>query len=180
MSRWWNFENKGIWKFCEMTVIKAKNISKKNFSKFGQLINTSKKNPININNGYAKRFDNLINIDTSKKKGRAIVSIFKAKKRTFPMKIDMMEKHPLGSQAFIPMEDTKFLVFVAPKGIKPNINKIQSFVVPKQTGVNYKAGIWHFPLISLKNTNFLVVDRKGKGNNLIIYKFKKDKIILKK
>ena len=180
MSRWWNFENKGIWKFCEMTVIKAKNISKKNFSKFGQLINTSKKNPININNGYAKRFDNLINIDTSKKKGRAIVSIFKAKKRAFPMKIDMMEKHPLGSQAFIPMEDTKFLVFVAPKGIKPNINKIQSFVVPKQTGVNYKAGIWHFPLISLKNTNFLVVDRKGKGNNLIIYKFKKDKIILKK
>ena len=180
MSRWWNFENKGIWKFCEMTVIKAKNISKKNFSKFGQLINTSKKNPININNGYAKRFDNLINIDTSKKKGRAIVSIFKAKKRAFPMKIDMMEKHPLGSQAFIPMEDTKFLVFVAPKGIKPNINKIQSFVVPKQTGVNYKAGIWHFPLISLKNTNFLVVDRKGKGNNLVIYKFKKNKIILKK
>ena len=163
-----------------MKLVKAKNITKKKFSKFGQLINTSKKNPININNGYAKRFDNLINIDTSKKKGRAIVSIFKAKKRAFPMKIDMMEKHPLGSQAFIPMEDTKFLVFVAPKGIKPNINKIQSFVVPKQTGVNYKAGIWHFPLISLKNTNFLVVDRKGKGNNLIIYKFKKDKIILKK
>jgi hypothetical protein len=28
--------------------------------------------------------------------------------------------------------------------------------------------------------NFLIVDRKGKGNNLVIYKFKKDKIILKK
>ena len=96
------------------------------------------------------------------------------------MKIDMMEKHPLGSQAFIPMEDTKFLVFVAPRGDKPDINKIESFVVPKQTGVNYNAGIWHFPLISIKNMNFLIVDRKGKGNNLVIYKFKKDKIILKK
>ena len=96
------------------------------------------------------------------------------------MKIDMMEKHPLGSQAFIPMDDTKFLVFVAPRGNKPNINKIQSFVVPKQTGINYKAGIWHFPLISMKNMNFLVVDRKGKGKNLEIYKFKKEKIILKK
>ena len=96
------------------------------------------------------------------------------------MKIDMMEKHPLGSQAFIPMDDTKFLIFVAPRGNKPDTNKIQSFVVPKQTGVNYNTGIWHFPLISMKNMNFLIVDRKGKGNNLVIYKFKKDKIILKK
>ena len=52
--------------------------------------------------------------------------------------------------------------------------------MPKQTGVNYNAGIWHFPLISMKDMNFLIVDRKGKGNNLVIYKFKKDKIILKK
>ncbi len=163
-----------------MKVIKAKKIKKKNFSKFGQIIDTSKKNPININNGYAKRFDNLINVDTSKKRGKAIVSIFNAKKRKFPMKIDMMEKHPLGSQAFIPMKDTKFLIFVAPKGDKPDINKIQSFVVPRQTGINYKTGIWHFPLISTKNMNFLVVDRKGKGKNLVIHKFKKDKIILKK
>ncbi len=163
-----------------MKVIKAKKITKKNFSKFGQIIDTSKKNPININNGYAKRFDNLINVDTSKKRGKPIVSIFNAKKRKFPMKIDMMEKHPLGSQAFIPMEDTKFLIFVAPKGDKPDINKIQSFVVPRQTGINYKTGIWHFPLISTKNMNFLVVDRKGKGKNLVIHKFKKDKIILKK
>ena len=51
-----------------MKIIKAKKITKKNFSKFGQLIDTSKKNPININDGYAKRFDNLINVDTSKKK----------------------------------------------------------------------------------------------------------------
>ena len=85
-----------------MNIIKAKKITKKNFSKFGQLIDTSKKNPMNINDGYAKRFNDLINIDTSKKNGKAIVSIFKAKKRSFPMKIDMMEKHPLGSQAFIP------------------------------------------------------------------------------
>ena len=95
------------------------------------------------------------------------------------MKIDMMEKHPLGSQAFVPMDETKFLVFVAPKGKKPNIKKIESFIVPKQTGINYKPGTWHFPLISTKNMNFLVIDRKGKGNNLIIHKFKNEKISLK-
>ena len=97
-----------------MKLIKAKKITKKNFSKFGQLIDTSKKNPININDGYAKRFDNLINIDTSKKKGKAIVSIFKAKKRKFPMKIDMMEKHPLGSQAFIPVSYTHLTLPTTP------------------------------------------------------------------
>ena len=161
-----------------MNIIKAKKITKKNFSKFGQLIDTSKKNPININDGYAKRFNDLINIDTSKKNGKAIVSIFKAKKRRFPLKIDMMEKHPLGSQAFVPMSETKFLVFVAPKGKKPNTKKIQSFIVPKQTGINYKPGIWHFPLISTKNMNFLVIDRQGLGNNLVIYKFKNEKISL--
>tara|TARA_B100001250_G_scaffold240513_1_gene206698 strand:- start:877 stop:1374 length:498 start_codon:yes stop_codon:yes gene_type:complete len=160
-------------------IIKPKKITSKNFKKYGELISTKKIKPININNGYAKRFDNLCKINTSLQKGNAIVSIFSAKKRKFPMKIDMMEKHPLGSQAFVPMDETKFLVFVAPKGKKPNIKKIESFIVPKQTGINYKPGTWHFPLISTKNMNFLVIDRKGKGNNLIIHKFKNEKISLK-
>jgi len=65
------------------------------------------------------------------------------------------------------------------EGKKPNAKKIKSFIVPKQTGVNYKPGIWHFPLISTKNMNFLVIDRKGIGNNLVIYNFKNEKISLK-
>ena len=161
-------------------VFEPKLITKENFKKFGDMITTADIKPIEINNGYAKRYDGIAKLDTKKDNGESTISIFSALKRSFPMKIDMMEKHPLGSQAFIPMDDTKFLVFVAPRGNKPNINKIQSFVVPKQTGINYNAGIWHFPLISMKNMNFLVVDRKGKGNNLEIYKFKKEQIILKK
>ena len=162
-------------------IIKPKKITRKNFQKFGDLISTRKIKPININNGYAKRFDNLCKINTSLKKGNTIMSIFSAKKRKFPMKIDMMEKHPLGSQAFVPMSETKFLVFVAPKGKKPNTKKIKSFIVPKLNGINYKPGIWHFPLISTKNMNFLVIDRKGgTGNNLVIHSFKKnEKISLK-
>ena len=161
-------------------IIKPKKINKKNFSKFGQIIDTSKKTYFRINNGYAKRYDNLGKINTSTKKGKAIVSIFSAKKRRFPMKIDIMEKHPLGSQAFIPMKETSFFAFVAPKGNKPNLKKIKSFIIPKQTGINLNPGIWHFPLISTKNMNFLVIDRKGKGKNLIIHKFKKEKIYFSK
>mgnify|MGYP001311280131 FL=1 len=160
--------------------ISPKKVTKKNFKKFGQIIDTSKKKYFKINNGFAKRYDNLGKIDTSTKKGKTIISIFSAKKRNFPMKVDMMEKHPLGSQAFVPMKETSFLVFVAPKGERPNLKKIESFRIPKQTGINLNPGIWHFPLISTKNMNFLVVDRKGRGNNLIIHKFKKEKIYLSK
>ena len=160
--------------------IKPKKVSKKNFKKFGQIIDASKKKYFKINNGYAKRYDNLGKIDTLTKKGKTIVSIFSAKKRRFPMKVDMMEKHPLGSQAFVPMKETSFFVFVAPKGDKPNLKKIESFKIPKQTGINLNPGIWHFPLISIKNMNFLVIDRKGKGNNLIIHKFRKENIYLSK
>ena len=160
-------------------IIKPKKITRKNFQKFGDLISVKKKKSININDGYAKRFDNLCRINTSSKKGKTIMSIFSAKKRKFPMNIKMMEKHPLGSQAFVPMNETTFLVFVAPKGKKPNTKKIESFIVPKQTGINYKPGIWHFPLISTKNMNFLVIDRKGIGNNLVIHNFKNEKISLK-
>ena len=160
-------------------IFKPTKINRKNFNPYGDLISSDDIDYIDINAGYAKRFDNLANIDTLNGEGKTIVSIFFALKRNFPMKIDMMEKHPLGSQAFIPMKETTFLSFVAPPGESPEIGKIQSFIVPPKTGINYKPGIWHFPLISTEDTNFLVIDRKGNGNNLIIHKFEKEKIILK-
>ena len=161
------------------TIIKPIKITKANFTAYGDLISSDDVKPMDINAGYAKRFNNLANINTSKDRGETIMSIFSALKRTFPMKIDMMEKHPLGSQAFIPMKETTFLAFVAPSGDKPEIEKIKSFIISPGMGINYKPGIWHFPLISTENMNFLVVDRKGDGNNLIIYNFEKENIILK-
>ena len=159
-------------------IIKPIKISRSNFAAYGDLISTEDIQPIDINEGYAKRFSNLADLNTTNDGGKTIVSIFSALKRTFPMKIDMMEKHPLGSQAFIPMKETTFLVFVAPPGNKPEMQKIESFIISPGVGINYKPGIWHFPLISTENMNFLVVDRKGNGNNLIIHNFEKEKIIL--
>ncbi|MBD1172398.1 ureidoglycolate lyase [Pelagibacterales bacterium SAG-MED05] len=163
-----------------MTItITPKKITKENFSKFGELITTDDIKPISINDGYAKRFDGIANLDTSKDNGEATISIFSALKRTFPMKIDMMEQHPLGSQAFIPMKETTFLSFVAPNGDKPDLAKIEAFIIPPGLGVNYKAGTWHFPLISTENMNFLVVDRKGSGDNLKVQKLEKNQVMLK-
>ncbi len=118
-------------------IIKPIKINRLNFATYGDLISTNDINPMDINEGYAKRFDNLADLDTLKDGGKTIVSIFSALKRTFPM-----------------------------------------IIIPPKMGVNYKPGIWHFPLISTENTNFLVIDRKGNGENLIIHKFEKDKIFL--
>ena len=142
-------------------------------------ITTENIKPLEINNGYAKRFDDIAKIDTSNENGETTISIFSALKRSFPMKIDMMEKHPLGSQAFIPMKETTFLTLVAPEGEKPDLEKIESFIVPKGIGVNFKTGIWHFPLISTEDMDFLVVDRKGLGDNLVIENLDNKDISLK-
>ena len=160
-------------------IIKPIPITKENFAKYGDMISTKDIKPLEINNGYAKRYDGIANLNTSSDNGETTISIFSALKRNFPMKIDMMEKHPLGSQAFIPMKETTFLVFVAPKEEKLDLNKIEAFIIPPGVGVNYKPGTWHFPLISTEDMNFLVVDRKGSGDNLVIENLDKENITLK-
>ena len=154
-------------------------ITKENFAKYGDMISTKDIEPLEINNGYAKRYDGIAKLNTSKDNGETTISIFSALKRSFPMKIDMMEKHPLGSQAFIPMKETTFLVFVAPREEKLDLNKIEAFIIPPGIGVNYNPGNWHFPLISTEDMNFLVVDRKGSGENLVIENLDKENITLK-
>ena len=159
-------------------IIQPKLISKENFKKFGDMITTSGIKPLEINDGYAKRFDGIANLNTKKDNGESTISIFSALKRSFPMKVDMMEKHPLGSQAFIPMKETVFLAFVAPEGDEPDLNKIESFIIPNGIGVNYNAGVWHFPLIATEDMNFLVVDRLGDGDNLVLHDLNKEDISL--
>ncbi len=124
------------------------------------------------------RIAGIANLNTKKDNGESIISIFSALKRSFPMKVEKMEKHPLGSQAFIPMKETIFLSFVAPEGDKPDLSNVEAFIIPKGIGVNYNPGIWHFPLISTEDMNFLVVDRKGKGDNLVIHNLEKENITL--
>ena len=160
-------------------IIKPIPITKENFAKYGDMISTKNIKPLEINNGYAKRYDGIANLNTSSDNGETTISIFSALKRNFPMKIDMMEKHPLGSQAFIPMKETTFLVFVAPKEDRLDLNKIEAFIIPPGIGVNYSPGTWHFPLISTEDMNFLVVDRKGSGDNLVIENLDKENITLK-
>ena len=155
-----------------------KKIDNDNFKKYGDLVSIENIKSIQINDGHADRYNDLANIDVAKNNGNPNLSIFESKPRIFPIRIEMLERHPLGSQLFFPLNNSNFIVVVAPSGKTPITEEIESFIIPSNMGINYNLGVWHYPLISLIKSKFLVIDRKGPENNLEIFKFKDDIITL--
>ena len=136
-------------------------LTAENFSQFGQVISLEQKDFLTINNGYAKKYPDLATIDTQEHGGTTTVHIYVAKQRQFPLQINMLEKHPFFSQTFIPKDNHPFLVVVAPASDELNIKDIRAFISNGEQGVNYSRGVWHFPLISVKDdAQFIVIDRK--------------------
>jgi ureidoglycolate lyase len=115
-----------------------------------------------INQGYATRFHDLACVDVGAQAGQVCVSVFKARPRTLPMQIEMMERHPLGSQAFVAMAAVPFWVVVAPASDTLDLQALRCFRAEPGQGVNYAKGVWHHPLIALNEaSDFLVIDRMG-------------------
>ncbi|MEO5795689.1 MAG: ureidoglycolate lyase [Rhodoferax sp.] len=134
------------------------------FRPFGEVIeaNDSARH-FSINDGFAERYHDLAHIDVASGGGRAIVSIFRALPRSLPMQLVLLERHPLGSQAFMPLSGLPYLVVVAEAGPVPDLAQIRCFRAAPGQGVNYAKGTWHHPLIALQApSDFLVVDRGGK------------------
>ena len=142
------------------------------FKPFGDVIEaTESAQHFSINQGFAERFDRLTLIDVAQDGGQAAVSIFRAKARPQPLQLTMLEKHPLGSQAFMPLSGQPYLVVVALGGDQPDLKSLRCFAASGQQGVNYAKGTWHHPLLALHNSDFLVLDRAGvEGEeNCVVY-----------
>ncbi len=148
------------------------------FAPFGDVVETGSKSPLAINAATAQRFDDLAVLDTGDQGGRPNVSIFVGQPRPLPVVIDMVERHPLGSQLFMPLGDYPYLVAVA-GGTPPfQASDLSVFLVSDGRGVNYRKGLWHLPLCTLFETGrFLVVDRGGPGDNCDEYQFPPDQQI---
>jgi ureidoglycolate lyase len=134
------------------------------FAPFGDVIEASDAAAIPINYGWTTRFDALTDVAVGD--GRAIISIFRSKPLA-PLVLKIFERHPLGSQAFMPLQGRPFLVAVAPAGdFEPA--KVRVFHATPSQGVNYAKGTWHHFLLALEaESDFLVVDRDGgPGENL--------------
>jgi ureidoglycolate lyase len=97
--------------------------------------------------------------------GRPGISVMRATPYRLPMEASFLERHPLSSQAFMPLQPTHFFVVVAPPGPEVDPADIRAFVCRPGQGVNYAPGVWHHPLLAIEPADFLVVDRIGAGPN---------------
>lgn len=134
------------------------------FAAFGDVLEVSGTPDKMINQGRCGRFHDRARLDFDT--GRAGISLFQSDCVTLPLKVEMMERHPQGSQAFLPMSQDPFLVLVASdKGGAPHAP--QAFLTAPGQGINLHKGTWHGVLTPLGGPGlFAVVDRIGEGANL--------------
>jgi ureidoglycolate lyase len=134
------------------------------FAPFGDVLEAAGAPDRVINRGLCGRWHDLAALDFAD--GRAGISLFRAEPRALPLTLTMVERHPAGSQAFLPMTPAPFLVVVAPdRGGRPG-RPLAYLAAPGQ-GVNYRRGVWHGVLTPLAPPGlFAVVDRIGVGDDL--------------
>jgi ureidoglycolate lyase len=139
------------------------------FAPFGDVLDAAGPPDRLINQGLCGRFHDRARLDFGT--GRAGISIFDAVPRALPYRLDMVERHPEGSQAFLPMTEHPFLVIVAPDDGGPGAPR--AFLTAPGQGINFLRGTWHGVLTPLHAPGlFAVVDRIGEGPNLEEHWFK--------
>lgn len=145
-------------------VIVIEPLAKDTFANFGDVMDVSGDPDKIINQGLCGRYHDRALMDFGD--GAAGISLFKAEPRSLPLTLDMMERHPDGSQAFIPMSMDGFLVIVAEDaGGKPG--RPRAFLSEPGQAINFHRNTWHGVLTPLAAPGlFAVVDRIGDGPNL--------------
>jgi ureidoglycolate lyase len=150
-------------------LLRAVPLTKAAFAPFGQVIELDGAHHYPINGGMTERYHDLARVELGGVHPRPLISIFRGQPYRPPLALSLVERHPLGSQAFYPLSERPFLVIVAPDehGIP---GPPQVFLTAPGQGVNIAMNTWHGVLTALEEvSDFLVVDRGGEGNNLEEY-----------
>lgn len=149
------------------------------FAPFGDVIETAGHAPRYINQGTTRRYDDLARIEVGRDEGRPLLSVFVTQPQPLPLRITMIERHKLGSQAFVPLDGADFLIVVAAPGDDPKPGDLRAFLASNGQGVNYAPGVWHHPVIALRReTRFLVIDRGGEDADCDEHQFGEDEDIV--
>lgn len=153
-------------------MIEIETLTQAAFAPYGDILDASGDYDKLINQGLCKRFNDRAKLEFEQ--GAAGISIFAAEIRSLPLALEMMERHPQGSQAFIPMSSDPFLVVVADS---PTTTP-RAFRTQSGQGINFHKGTWHGVLTPLSGSGlFAVIDRIGPGQNLEEHWFDKPYLI---
>ena len=146
--------------------LKLEPLSAEAFAPFGVVIELDRHKPLTINEGHAQKFADLLPHDCQHQDGRVAVHFYRSRGRKLPIEIRTLERHPLGSQAFWPLHDRPYAIVVAPPGDTPDPAAIRAFVARGDQAIQYHRGTWHHYQIALEtDSEFLVFDREGPGEN---------------
>ena len=147
-------------------VLKPLPLTRERFLPFGDVIEASGATRETMNAARFERFADLCAVDPGPE-GQVCVSVARCRSATrLPYRFDVVERHPLGSQAFVPLSPLQFVVVVAPPAESVDVGDLQAFVTNGRQGVNYRRGTWHMPLIAFEaGQEFLVIDRSGETPN---------------
>ena len=144
--------------------ITAQPLTAATFAPFGDVIDCAGNPDKIINAGLCGRYHDRAQLDFAD--GRAGVSLFRAEPRSLPYTLDLLERHPDGSQCFVPMSEHGFLVTVAPDENGAPGTPLAFLTAPGQA-INLHRGTWHGVLTPLHAPGlFAVIDRIGNGTNL--------------
>lgn len=122
-------------------------LSQEAFSAYGDVIETQQRDFFHINNGLVERYHDLALVEILEQ-DRTLISINRAQPANLPLTIHELERHPLGTQAFIPMKGEVFVVVVALGDDKPDLSTLRAFITNGEQGVNYHRNVWHHPLFA--------------------------------
>ena len=156
-----------------MTItLKPQPLTSERFAPYGDVIESVIDQAAAMNAERFERFDDLCGIDMQDG-GRVSVSIARCRVATsLPLRIDMVERHPLGSQAFVPLTPCRMVIVVAPPGESVTAGDLRAFVTNGRQGINYHRGTWHMPLIAFDTgREFLIIDRLGDVPNCDAHNF---------
>jgi ureidoglycolate lyase len=147
-------------------IITALPLTRENFAPFGDVIDATGGHHYPINNGKTERHHALAKPEAVGPGGHVLISLARATPYEFPLSLTMVERHPLGSQAFVPLSPRPFLVVVChDEDGKPGAP--HAFLSRDGQGINYPCNRWHGVLTPIgEPQDFLIVDRGGEGNNL--------------
>jgi len=141
-------------------------LTSERFAPFGDVIESVVDRTAAMNAERFERFDDLCKLDMADD-GRVAVSIARCRVATaLPYRLDMVERHPLGSQAFVPLGPSRMIVVVAPPEESVEVSDLCAFVTNGRQGINYHLGTWHMPLIAFESgQEFLIIDRAADQPN---------------
>ncbi len=147
-------------------IIKIEPLTQEAFAPFGQVIEAAGAHHYPINNGMTERYHDLARVELGGVHPRPLISVFRGQPYTLPLDLKLVERHPLGSQAFYPLGEHSWLVIVAEDAGGTPL-RLRAFRPAPGQGVNIAMNTWHGVLTVLeRGSDFLVVDRGGDGNNL--------------